>query len=156
MNVRDSSCLICCKLQCAKKYFVGRRMCFDSRRRQFSFHSFQRGPGVHQLSYQKDTGGSYLEGVATAELSSALHLHLVLYFFFFSYSSTAPFRVPRPPHYRGFTITHFRHTTLGRTPLDEGPARRRDLYLTTHNTHKRQTYMFLAGFERGIPASERP
>ena len=25
------------------------------------------------------------------------------------------------------------HTTLGRTPLDEGWARRRDLYLTTHN-----------------------
>jgi hypothetical protein len=38
--------------------------------------------------------------------------------------------------FRGFTITHcFRHTTLGNTPLDEGPARRRDLYLTTHNTH---------------------
>jgi hypothetical protein len=26
--------------------------------------------------------------------------------------------------------SHFRHTTRGRTPLDEGPARRRDLYLT--------------------------
>jgi hypothetical protein len=39
--------------------------------------------------------------------------------------------------FRGFTITLFRHTTLGRTPLDEGSARRRDLYLTTHNTHKR-------------------
>jgi hypothetical protein len=38
---------------------------------------------------------------------------------------------------RGFTITHFRHITLGRTPLDEGPARRRDLYLTKHNTQKR-------------------
>jgi hypothetical protein len=38
--------------------------------------------------------------------------------------------------FRGFTIT-LRHTTLGRTPLDEGPARRRDLYLTTHNTQKR-------------------
>ena len=43
--------------------------------------------------------------------------------------------------FRGFTITLFRHITLGRTPLDEGPARRRDLYLTTHNTHKRQTSM---------------
>jgi hypothetical protein len=32
--------------------------------------------------------------------------------------------------------THFRHTTFGRTPLEEGPARRRDLYLTTHNTVK--------------------
>jgi hypothetical protein len=43
--------------------------------------------------------------------------------------------------FRGFTITLFRHITLSRTPLDEGPARRRDLYLTTHNTHKRQTSM---------------
>jgi hypothetical protein len=40
--------------------------------------------------------------------------------------------------FRGFTIT-LRHTTLGRTPLDEGPARGKDLYLTTHNTHNRQT-----------------
>jgi hypothetical protein len=30
-----------------------------------------------------------------------------------------------------------RRTTVGRTPLDEWSARRRDLYLTTHNTHKR-------------------
>jgi len=30
------------------------------------------------------------------------------------------------------------HTTVGRTPLDEWVARRRDLYLTTHNTHNRQ------------------
>jgi hypothetical protein len=28
--------------------------------------------------------------------------------------------------FRGFMITHFRHTTLGRTPLDEGPAHRRE------------------------------
>ena len=37
------------------------------------------------------------------------------------------------------------HTTLGRTPLYEWSARRRDLYLTTHNTHKGQTYMPLGG-----------
>jgi hypothetical protein len=61
----------------------------------------------------------------------------------------------RASHYRGFAITH-RHTTLGRTPLDEWSARRRDLYLTTHITHKRQTSMPLAGFEAAIPASERP
>jgi hypothetical protein len=48
--------------------------------------------------------------------------------------------------FRGFTITLFRHATLGRTPLDEGPARRRDLYLTTHNTHKRQTSIPPVGF----------
>ena len=30
-----------------------------------------------------------------------------------------------------------RRTTVGRTPLDEWSTRRRDLYLTTHNTHNR-------------------
>ena len=34
-----------------------------------------------------------------------------------------------------------RHTTVGRTPLDEWSARRIDLYLTTHNTHNRETSM---------------
>ena len=37
--------------------------------------------------------------------------------------------------------------TLGRTPLDEGSARRRDLYLTTHNIYKRETSMPPVGFE---------
>jgi hypothetical protein len=58
-------------------------------------------------------------------------------------------------YFRYFTIT-LKHTTLGRTPVDEGPARRRDLYLTKHNTHKRQTSMPPAGFEPKIPASEWP
>ena len=34
-----------------------------------------------------------------------------------------------------------RRITVGRTPLDEWSARRRDLYLTTHNNHNRQTSM---------------
>jgi hypothetical protein len=55
----------------------------------------------------------------------------------------------------GFKITLLIHTTLGRTPLDGGPARRRDLYLTTHNTHKRQTSMPPVGFETTISLSER-
>jgi hypothetical protein len=57
--------------------------------------------------------------------------------------------------FRGFTIT-LRHTTLGSTPLDEWSARRRDLYLTTHNTHKRQTSMPPVGFEPAILVSQRP
>jgi hypothetical protein len=47
---------------------------------------------------------------------------------------------PKPPHYRDFTIT-LRHITLGRTPLDEWSARRTDLYLTKHNTHKRDIHV---------------
>jgi hypothetical protein len=53
--------------------------------------------------------------------------------------------------------THLRHTTVDRTPLDEWPARRRDLYLTTHNTNKRETSMPPpVGFEPTILVSERP
>ena len=48
-----------------------------------------------------------------------------------------------------------RCTTFGRTPLDEWSARRRDLYLTTHNT-SRQTSMPPVGFEPTISAGERP
>ena len=49
-----------------------------------------------------------------------------------------------------------RHTTVSRSPLDELSARRKDLYLTTHNTHNRQTSMPLAEFEPAIPSSELP
>jgi len=59
------------------------------------------------------------------------------------------------PHSRCFYIT-FRHTTLGRTPLEEWSVRRRDLYLTTHNTHTTKTTMPPAGFEPTVPVSERP
>ena len=49
-----------------------------------------------------------------------------------------------------------RRTTVGRTPLDEWSARRRDLYLTTHDTHNRQISMRPVGFELTISAGERP
>jgi len=49
-----------------------------------------------------------------------------------------------------------RRTTVGRTPLDELSARRRDLYLTTHNTHNRQTSIPSAGFEPTILTGDRP
>jgi hypothetical protein len=58
---------------------------------------------------------------------------------------------PGSPHYRGFTIT-LRHTTLGRTPLDGWSARRRDLYLTTHNTHNRQTSHVPGGIRTRNPS----
>jgi len=45
--------------------------------------------------------------------------------------------------------------TVGRNPLDEWSARRRDLYLTTHNTHNRQICMPPVGSEPTISAGER-
>ena len=59
-----------------------------------------------------------------------------------------------PPHYQGLVIT-LRHTTYGRTPLEKRSACRRKLYLTKHNTKKRQTSTPPVGFKPAIAASER-
>jgi len=54
-------------------------------------------------------------------------------------------------------LHHFqRRTIVGRTPLDEWSAPCRDLYLTKHNTHNRQTSILPVGFEPTIWAGERP
>ena len=53
-------------------------------------------------------------------------------------------------------LYHTRRTTVGKTPLDERSARRRDLYLTTHDTHNRQISMPPVGFEPTISAGELP
>jgi hypothetical protein len=58
-------------------------------------------------------------------------------YLFFSHGATAP-SGPGLFHYGVFTVT-LRHTTLGRTLLDERSARCRVPYLTTNNTHRRQT-----------------
>jgi len=44
-----------------------------------------------------------------------------------------------------------RHTIVGRIPLDKWSARRRDLYLTTNNTHNRQTTMPPGGIRTHNP-----
>ena len=49
-----------------------------------------------------------------------------------------------------------RRTTISRTPLDEWSVRRRDLCLTTHDTHNRHPSMPPVGFEPTISAGERP
>ena len=66
-----------------------------------------------------------------------------------------------PQWARASSFTRFlahtqRRTTVGRTPLDELSVRHRDLYLTTHNIHNRQTSMPPVGFEHTISAGERP
>jgi len=53
---------------------------------------------------------------------------------------------------RGFTIT-LSHTTLGRTRLDEWWARRRDLYLPTHNIHQKETSMSPGGIRTRNPST---
>ena len=63
---------------------------------------------------------------------------------------------PGPPLWGSSNIFVETHHTFESTPLYEWSARRRDLYLTTHNTHTRLTSMPQAGFEPAVPASEQP
>ena len=65
--------------------------------------------------------------------------HSNWYTHFFSFGATAPPWAMASSFTR--LLDHTRHTTFGRTPLDEWPAHRRVFYLTIHNTHKRQTSM---------------
>jgi hypothetical protein len=56
-----------------------------------------------------------------------------------------------------FSLDHTEtHTTVGRTPLDEGSARRRDLYLTKQTLYKTKKSTPPVGFEPTMPASARP
>jgi hypothetical protein len=70
----------------------------------------------------------------------------------FPHGATAP-SASGPQNYPGFTIT-LRHNTVGSTSMEKWSARRRYLCLTTHNTDYIRVRQ--AGFEPGIPASERP
>jgi hypothetical protein len=63
---------------------------------------------------------------------------------------TSPFSLSR---LHDHTQTHHK---FGRTLLDGWSARRRDLYPTTDNTHKRLTSMSPAVFEPAVPAIELP
>jgi hypothetical protein len=80
-------------------------------------------------------------------------VHYILFLFCF-FSATQ--RGSWPPHSWGFLDHIQRRTTVGRTPLDEWSARRRDIYLTTHNNHNTQTSMPPVGFLPTISADERP
>jgi hypothetical protein len=66
-----------------------------------------------------------------------------------------------PPWAKASSFTRFldhtqQPTTIVRTSLDEWSARRRDLYLTIHNTHNRQSSMTAMGFKPAISVGERP
>jgi len=65
---------------------------------------------------------------------------IAMYFIFFPHCCCSPSRA-KASTFLSFLDPTQRRTTFGRTPLDEWSTRRRDLYLTTHNTHNRQTSM---------------
>jgi hypothetical protein len=70
------------------------------------------------------------------------------------FSSIAAQRGLWPPRSRSFLITHDMSQTVGLL-LNEWSAHRRNLYLTTHNTHNTQISMLPVGFEPTIAACEQ-
>ena len=82
------------------------------------------------------------------------HKHFPMQLFFFS-CGAAGRRGPWS-HSRGFLDHTQRSNTVGRTPLDEWSARRRDLCLTIHNTHSRKTSMTPVGLEPTVSEGELP
>jgi hypothetical protein len=87
--------------------------------------------------------------------SQYTYFYLFINLFIYFSSGVAAQHGPKPHHFLGFEITHI-DTTVGITPLNEGSARRRDPFLTTHNNHKRHTSMVAAEFELALPVSKRP
>ena len=86
------------------------------------------------------------------EISSAtVRIVIVIYFLW----RCGPTRAMASTFLRFLDHTQ-RRNTVAKTPLYEWSARRRDLYLTTHNTHNRQTSMPPVGFEPTISEGERP
>ena len=104
------------------------------------------------LGQKSSCAGQYANGATPKYNSQTLQLGFRRQFFSFYHGATAPVR-------QGLlifedSIITLRNTTIGRTPLEEWPARRRDLYLTAHNTHNRQTSIPPAGFEPHNPRNQ--
>ena len=105
-----------------------------------SFHKTERPHKIYQyfIPFQSMVYVSY-----NYHTQRLINLINKTRFFFFSWLDSPS--GSRSSKFWGLEIK-LRHNTLGRT-LDERPARRRDLYLTTHNSHKRKTSMLPAGFK---------
>jgi hypothetical protein len=74
---------------------------------------------------------------------------------FILYGTTVP-QWARASSFMRFLDHTQRRTTVGRTSLDEWSARRRDLFMATHNTRNRQTSPSPVRFEPIFSAGERP
>ena len=113
----------------------------------------------HRLKYAQSFRSRYsLIFKGTVQLLLAFepyraHIDQPLTTTFFFFGATAP-HWARVSSFARFPDHTQRRTTVGRTPLYEWSARPRDLYLTTHNTHKNPCPPVV--FEPTISAGERP
>ena len=101
-------------------------------------------PGQARHTHLRSYRGN-LNNVCIFEIKIARNMKLVFCFqlyiyiyIYISFGSTAP-QWGRVSLFIRFLDHTQRRTTVGRTPLDDWSARHRDLCLTTHNTHNRQT-----------------
>ena len=126
---------------------------------------------IQTVKPRSTCGGDLVHGIATRALAAAFiaqstwtdisvtDSYTTNREFFFSFGAIAPQWASASSSFTRifWFLDHTqRLATVGRTPLDEWSARRRDLYLTTHNTHNRQISMPPVGFEPMISAGERP
>ena len=122
-------------------------------------------PKFWTFSYSGTTWTQYLcggpvNGVFDMQMNKcgAVEMKHVFVFLFLSFFVRFWRGSPQWARISSFTrfLDHTRCTIVGRTPLDEWSALRRDHYLTAHNTHNRQTSMPPVEFEPTISAGERP
>ena len=73
-------------------------------------------------------------------ISRQTHTNTTPEYYLFVFGTTAPPQWARAPSFTRFLYHTQRRTTIGKTPLDKWSARRRDLYLTTLNTHNRDIH----------------
>ena len=112
-----------------------------------SWFYLQDFTGMHGQQNIKKLSNKYIGRHVTL-----VFLYLTVHFFF---CRCGPTRAIASSFMRFLDYTK-RRITNGRNLPDEWSARRRDLYLKTHNIHKRQTSMPPAEFEPRISAGERP
>ena len=82
---------------------------------------------------------------------SEINWHSLLFWYFVCFWHNSP-QWAMASSFTRF-LDHTRRITVGRTSLDEWSARRRDLYLKSHNTHNRRTSMPPVGFEPTVSAA---
>jgi hypothetical protein len=127
---RHTSHFMCLCAKCNKKYFE---------------HNGKLGTSIYAFCWRGETC-PYNGTLQTYEIQTYINLAKIFheikwivtggqqFLIFFSWFDSP--RGSRPPHCRGFEIT-FRHTTVGRTPLDEWSARPKNLWQHTTLTRDR-------------------
>ena len=114
-------------------------------------------PRIKQCASRSASNGGFIAGLAVwrSKDTTVTGTTLIARQVFVCFWRDSPQWARASSFTRVLDHTH-RRTTVGRTPLDEWSARRRDLYLTTINTHNRQTSMPPVGLEPTFSAYERP